>query len=188
MAGETLRTAAELLDGFPDNTSGLIEAVDSRDFVVSAAPGIGALEDDPIQTPYTIPLVAGVPVAVPETLVLPLFAGNYFALDADNAMIPDYGSIIIPPAHVRFVTGLITLRAAKTTGGSETYTFAGTQGIGTGDAFTVELTSSPRTFTMIAARVYDVSLGAPISFTVESLGGADIDIYHVRFSLESLLI
>lgn len=190
MAGETLKTSAELLADFPESTAGLIEAINSRNFVIGATPGIGALEDDPLQTPFTIPLVAGVPVDVPAQLVLPLFVGNYWALDGNAAMVPSYDAagIFVPPAHARLVQGLITLRAAKTTGGSETYLFAGTQGVGTGDEFAVELTNNPSTFTMSAARIYDVSLGAPVSFTVESVGGASIDIYHVRFSLESLLI
>ena len=190
MAGETLKTAAELLADFPDNTAGLIEAIDARNFVVGATPGVGALEDDPLQTPFTIPLVAGVPVSVPAQLVLPLFIGNYWALDGNNAMIPSYDAagIFVPPAHVRLVQGLITLRAAKTTGGTEQYLIAGTQGIATGDEFAVELTNSPRTFTMSAARVYDVSAGAPVSFTVESVGGSSIDIYHVRFAVESVLL
>ena len=190
MAGERLSTSAELLAGFPDNTAGLIEALDSRNFVISSVPAVGALEDDPAQTPFTIPLVGGLPVDVPAQLVAPLFQGNYWALDGNNAMIPDYVAqgIDVPPAHLRYVAGLITLRAAKTTGGSETYIFTGTQGIATGDAFTVELTADPITFTIAGSRVYDVTLGEPVSFRVESVGGASLDVYHVRFSLESLIL
>lgn len=189
MAGEQLRTAQELLDSFPDNTGGLIEAVDSRDFVVSITPGIGAMEEDPAQTPYVIPLVAGVPVSVPGTLIAPQFAGNYWALDGNNAMVPDYGAINVPPAHLRLVTGLITMKAAKVGGATESYIFIGSNGgIATGDQFEVELTSTPQTFTMVASRLYDVTLGNPVSFTVQSAGGSSLEVHHVRYSLESALL
>ena len=190
MAGESLRTVSELLALFPDNTSGLITALASREQTVSMAPAIGVLESDPVQTPFAIPLVAGVPVAVPAQLVLPLFRGNYWQLDGNNAMEPSYAAegITVPPGHLRFVDGLITMQAAKATGGTEVYSFAGTQGIATGDEFQVTLTGDPSSFTMQGGRVYDVSLGEPVSFTVESAGGADLILYSLRFSLESMIL
>ena len=78
MAGETLKIASQLLADFPDNTAGLIDAVQSRNFVVSVAVGVGFVEDDPAQVPYTIPMTDGVPVPFMPTLTNVGFFGNFW--------------------------------------------------------------------------------------------------------------
>jgi hypothetical protein len=193
MAGETLRTASELLGQFPDNTSGLIEAVDSRDFIVSATVGVGFLEDDPAQVPYTIPLVDGVPVDFLGTLVAPLFAGNFWKLDGNNRFIPSYldFGITVPPGTQRLVDGSVILNVQKDGNATPvTYQFQGTEGgVLTGEPVTREISNVPQTIVTGGTRLYDINVGGAISFNVQPVGHSeDLIVNDVRVAVTGVML
>jgi hypothetical protein len=192
MAGETLREAADLLGLFPDNTGGLIDAVDSRDFIVSAVVSVGFLEDDPAQTPYTIPLTDGVPQDFLSTLVAPLFLGNFWKLDGNNAFIPSYTDfgVTVPPALQRLVTGTVLLNVQKIGGGTADYVFQGTEaGVLTGDPITRTIGTTPQGISLGGTRLYDISLGGAISFDVTPVGHSDdLQVNDVRIAVEGIML
>lgn len=190
MAGETLRDAAGLLAIFPDNTSGLIQAVHSRDFIVSGVNGIGFMEDDPADTPVTVPMVDGVPTDLLSQFTAPQFVGNFWQLDGNNAFIPDYPGVTIPPGTQRLVGGTLLIIVQKAGGGTADYEFQGTEGgITTGNpqVRTIGATESIEVFS--GTRLYDVSIGGPISVDITPLGTSDdLIVSDLRVNLESGMI
>ena len=189
MAGETLRTAIELLGEFPDNTSGLIDAVNSRDFIVSVAPGVAFMEDDPADTPIVIPITDGVPTDILAQLTAPQFIANFWQLDGSNGFIPDYSGVVIPPATIRLLTGSMIIEVEKVGGGTADYTFQGTQGgVITGNPILRSI-STITTLVFSGVRLYDVSIGGAISVQVEGTGTSDdLTLSDLRVSIESVLI
>jgi hypothetical protein len=192
MAGETLKTAAELLRDFPDNQAGLIEPVHVRSVIVSVSAAVGFVEDDPLSVPYTIPMTDGVPVDFMSTLVGPLFAGNYWKLDANNALIPSYTDfgITVPAGTQRLNTGSVILALEKVGGGTGSYQFQGTEGGQlTGEPFVREISAVPSVIVFSGSRLYDVSLGNPISFNITPIGTSDdLQINDVRVTLEAAML
>jgi hypothetical protein len=192
VAGETLREANELLANFPDNTSGLIEAVHSRDFVVSATPAVGFLEDDPAQVPYTIPMADGVPVDLLSTLVAPLFVGNFWKLDGNNAFVPSYTDlgVTVPPGLDRLVKGSVFLNCQKLGGGTALYTLQGTEdGVLTGEPVTREIGTTPELQVFSGTRLYLVDLAGAISIVITPVGHSDdLQINDLRVSVESVML
>lgn len=192
MAGETLRTAAELLDLFPDNVSGLIQAVDDRDFIVSVTTAVGFVEEDPTGLPFNIPIVNGVPVSILPLLTIPTFHGNFWKLDGNNELIPSYTDfgITVPPGDIRLVNGTVILYVQKAGGGTDSYTFQGTAGgIGVGYPQTVVLGTVPTVVILNGTRPYDVSLGEPIGVEVTGEGTSDdLSCSGIRVIVESMML
>ena len=192
MAGETLRTATELLAEFPDNTAGLIDALQSRNFVVSVAVAVAFLEDDPAQVPYVIPMTDGVPVDFLATLVAPPFIGNFWDIDGNNAFVEGYTSlgVIVPAGSTRLVDGSVILNVQKAGGGQGDFEFQGTEGgVFTGSPVLRSIGAVAETIVMGGSRIVDVSLGAPISFSVTPIGHSDdLTVNDVRVTLEGIMI
>lgn len=118
MAGETLRTASQLLVEFPDNTAGLIDAVNSRNFIVSATVAVAFLEDAVVDTPYTMPMADGVPTPfLPTYPAVPDFVGNFWKLDGNNQILPSYTDqgVTVPAGVFRLVSGGVILEARSVT-------------------------------------------------------------------------
>jgi len=191
VAGETLRDGSGLLANFPDNTAGLIDAVNSRDFVVSVAPGVGFVEDDPATVPYTIPMTDGVPVDFMASLTTPLFVGNFWKLDGNNAFVPSYTDIgvIVPAGLFRLLEGSVILNVEKV-GATQTYQFQGTEGgVFTGDPLLRDIGSNPEVVVFNGVRTYEVQPANPISFTITPVGHSqDLIVNDVRVSLVGSMI
>jgi hypothetical protein len=199
MAGETLLTTTELLSGFPDNASGLIEAVDSRNFVVSAVNGVGFYDDNNDPTgPWTVPNAgAGVPVDILSNLPIPtgdpnaVFVGNYYRLDGNNHFVPSYvdEGITVPPGTIRIVDGSVGFVIAKPGGGTETGTIRGTKaGVPYLPGRQVSLTSTPIAFVSTGARLVDVSLAEPISVEWIPDAATDLIVSEFRINLRMVLV
>lgn len=193
MAGETLRTASQLLAEFPDNTAGLIDAINSRNAVVSEAVGIGFLEDDTAS--FVIDVTAGVVVSInAEITPLPQLAANFaWDIDGNNAWIPDYGNNgIITPAGVTRLVGInTTMILNKLTGGSADYIFQYRQaGVLIGNAITWNLTGgNPQLFTMSEELLYEPALGENLEITVTGSGTSDdLDCLDFRQRVTSVLL
>jgi hypothetical protein len=193
MAGEVLKTASELLvEDLPNNSAGLITPVNQRSVVVSVLTAVGFLEDDPAQTPYVIPMTDGVPVDFNSTLVAPLFVGNYWAIDGNNAFVPNYVAqgVTVKPGTTRLVSGSVLLTCQKLGGGTGLYVFQGTEnGVLTGDPVTREIGTTAELLTFAGTRLYDVSVGGPISFQITPQGTSDdLQINDVRIALEGKMV
>lgn len=193
MAGETLRDTADLLGLYADNLTGDISAVDGRDVIVATANGVGFLEDDPAQVPYTIPMTDGVPVDLLGTLVAPLFVGNFWKLDGNNAFVPSYTDlgITVPPLLQRLISGSVILNATSIGGGTKDYIFQGTEGgVFTGDPVTRSLLGNAAT-TMVfsGVRLYDVNLAGAVSLSITPSGHSDdLQVNDLRVALESAMV
>lgn len=191
MAGETLRTGAELLAGFPDNTTGLIEAVNSRDFVLSGVAAVGFMEDDGVTgLPFTIPITDGVPTDILSLIPAVDFVGNFWQLDGQQHFIPDYSGVTIPPGLSRLLQGDVLINVQKTGGGTADYIFSGTEGgVLTGTPVTRTIGITPTLLAFTGDRIYDVSVGGAISLDVEGSGtNDDLEVLDIRVSLTSTLI
>jgi hypothetical protein len=193
VAGETLRTGQELLASFPDNQAGLIDAVQARDFVISAASGVIFVEDDPLDVPFTLPMTAGVPVqfllSYPGTA---LAVSNFYTLDGNGQIIPDYVGlgINVPAGVIRLHVGSVLLNCEKAGGGTAEFEFQGTQGgVFTGEPLSREIGTTPQGFGFAGDRLYDVSLAEPVDFSITPIGHSDdLIINDFRIKMESVLI
>ena len=194
MAGETLKTAQGLLDDFPDNSAGLIEAVHVRNFLVGAVTAVGFSEGDPATLPLTIPLTDGVPVDVLSALPAPDFAGNFWTLDGNQQFVPDYvpRGITVPTGLQRLLKGQVLLLCEKLGNATPVpYVFQGTEGgVLTGNPITQEIAGgAEQLVVMSGTRLYDVAVGGPISFNVTASGHSDdLIVYAFRVSVESELV
>lgn len=192
MAGETLREAAGLLGLFPDNVSGEIDAVDSRDFIVSSVVAVGFIEEDPLTVPYTIPMTDGVPVDFLSTLTTPLFAGNFWKLDGNNAFIPSYTDfgVTVPPGLQRLVSGDVIMQLQKVGGGTGVYEFQGTEGgVFTGEPVQRTISAVAEVFVFSGTRLYDVSVAGPISLSITPVGTSDdLQVNQTRVSLQGVML
>ncbi len=104
MAGEQLKTASELLADFPDNTAGLIDALQSRNFVVSAGDDIAFVQE--IFTPAAglAPTTVLADTVVNTVWTTPDTAFRFWVLDGSDKFINDYGAIIINAGTFRLTT------------------------------------------------------------------------------------
>ena len=193
MAGETLRTGTELLASFPDNQAGLIDAVQARDFVISAVNGLVFIEDDPLDVPYTLPMTDGVPVDFLASYPgAPLESSNFYTLDGNNQIIPNYVGlgINVPAGIIRVHAGSVILSCQKTGGGTADYQFQGTQGgTFTGEPLLRTIGTTATTLVFSGDRLYDVSLAQPVDFAITPIGHSDdLIINDFRIKMESVLI
>lgn len=191
MAGETLRTASELLAAYADNVSGLITALTGRDFVVSVTPAVGFVEDDPATVPYVIPMTDGVAVPFIPTLTTPLFVGNFYKLDP-SGIVPAYADfgVSVPPGTQRMNSASVLLNCQKLGGGTADYLFQGTEGGAlTGEPVTRTIGITPATQVFSGTRLYDVSIGGVLDFNITPLGHSDdLQINDVRISVEGVML
>jgi hypothetical protein len=190
MAGETLRTGTQLLAETPDNTAGLIDAVNLRNTIVSEAAGIAFLEDDNATFPITI--IDGVWVDINASITpAPQLASNFaFQFDSNNAILPDYSGITVP-AGVQRLTQITTfILAVKAGGGTASYDyqhFLG--GAPVGNPLRIEHTAVQQLVTGTTEILYEPALGQTISARIMGVGTADqITINDMRQRVMSVLI
>ncbi len=119
---QTLRYRSELVAGAPDNTSGLIDAVQLRDMIVSMASGNGAVETT---SDVTIPIAVGVPVAVNPLLVGVSVYGSLWGVDANSFLFSQYVTVLpdttVPAGYIKFCRFQATLALTKQGGGTDNY-------------------------------------------------------------------
>lgn len=193
MAGEELKDATGLLADFPDNQAGLIDAVHSRNFVVSVTPGIGFVEDDPADVPYTIPMTSGVPVEFLASYPgAPLFVGNFWKLDGNNQLVPSYTDfgVIVPAGTNRLNDGQVLISCQKAGGGTANYEFQGLEGGQlTGEPVVREIGTTSELLIFSGVRLYDVSLAGAIDFQITPIGHSDdLIINDFRISMQTSML
>jgi len=187
MAGEVLKSAQGLLAGFPDNVSGQISAVDSRNFVISAVNGIGAFDH---QAQFILPMTDGVPTILNPALTPIDVVGNFFTLDGNNAWIPDYGSAIINPGTVRLVDFLGVFVADQVGGGLDTYNLqVRVGGVPINTPIPNSVSGAAERFFIQTEFAYDVQIGGAIDLSVTPVGtNDDLDISFAYQRVNSQLI
>ena len=173
MAGETLKTASQLLADYGDNTSGLIEAVNVRNHVVSAVPAIGFAEDQ--SATFEIDVTAAWTSINAEILPGPTVAANFWKLDGNQSWLPSYTDTgIIVPAGVNRLVGLNTsLNLVKVGGGTALYDFAVFSGgvLAGFPILNVELSTVARILFLTDEFVYEVALDQPLEIRIRGAGG-----------------
>ena len=177
MAGETLRTIAEVLAAFPDNTQRLITPLDARDMIITEAINVGYLESD--TTPFTIPIVAGTPVSVNASIPTPNFIGNFWRIDGNNAFVENYTTyttpIIVNPGTVRICAFRASMQVQKIGTGSDVYEFqwfADGVPFGNPGQITVDDTD-PFYIATSSDALVDVSLSQAFDLRVTGIGTGD---------------
>ncbi len=184
MAGEVLRTAAELLADLPDNTSQLIQPVNNRNMVVGLATDFGVLEED---NPFTIPVIDGTPVSINAVLPAPTFEGRPWQLDGSQAMFADWSTIGV--AVLGPIDRLMDLRAyivlEKAGGGVGDYDFQFfTGGIPLANVITLEIGAAQEQITIFADATYDHFLELSVDLRVTGDGtGDDLDVTEFSMRL-----
>jgi len=193
VAGEILKDAVSVLADLPDNSSGLITPQVHRSEVVSVINALGFLEDDPAQSPQTIPMTDGVPVDLLAALAgTPAFVGNFWTTTPGNAFVPNYvpQGVTVEPGTIRLVSGSVVLSLAKAGGGTATYSFVGTEdGVLTGNPVERVISTVQATEVFGGDRLYDVYTAGAISLNVTPVGHSDDLILHdLRVKLIGTLV
>ena len=189
MAGETLRTAAELLDLFPDNNTGLITAVAQRDVILSSVIGVGFVEYT--GAGFTIPITQGTPVAVPPLFEPNSFAGNFWVANADNELSAEYpAGVAIVPGTVRLVNLAVNLFVAKQGTQPETYSLQATlDGVLVGNPRVFTLETTPASLALDGEALYDVTAAPAVGFVIDGVtGGDDVDVQAGSYRVTSTMI
>jgi len=181
MADEVLRTAAELLADLPDNTTQLIQPVNTRNMVIGLASDIGSLESG---ATFTVPIVSGTPVVINALIPAPDFDGRPWILDGSQAFIPDWAAIgvsVLGPLN-RLLDLRAIIIAEKAGGGSDTYDFqfhAG--GIPIGQTITVDFAGAQEVIGVATDVLYDHFTALPVDLRVTGVGtGDDLDISEIN--------
>lgn len=192
MAGETLRTASQLLAEFPDNTAGLIDAVNSRNMIVSELLGVGFMEDNAAQ--FTITVQDGVFVSVNAAVTPnPLLAANFaWDIDGNNSWFPDYvNNGVIVPAGVTRLHGITsTILVQKQGGGTASYSFQYfLGGVAFGNPVTVTIGTTPQILPQSDELLVEVALGETMDWRCRANGTTDnLDVLDFRQRVTSALI
>lgn len=195
MAGETLRDSDGLLLEFPDNASGLIGAVASRDLTISAATGIGLYER---ATAFivTMPLAGGEFVSINQAMAGGAggsFAGNYWAVDGNGAFSPSYTDegIQVLAGTTRVVKARAVFRAFSAPNGGNYQLAWFNNGVQiAGDPRVYAIAAGPETVIVTEDFLYDVSTDTPIDVRVAGVqaGESDLTVNEARLLIEGVLI
>ncbi len=183
---QTLRYRSELVAGAPDNTSGLIDAIQLRDMVVSMASGNGAVETT---ADVTIPIVSGTPVAVNPLLTGVSVFGSLWGADGNSFLFPNYSAVLtdttIPAGYTKFCRFQAMLALTKQGGGTDTYSIQFTRnGVLVGDAHDV-LFSGTDTDTITVPYFTNQDVGVADTFGVSVTGvGTGDDLVLESFSMD----
>jgi hypothetical protein len=173
---QTLRYVEGLLANFPDNSQGLIDAVQMRDFVVSFINGRGFLVED---TDTALPILDGAWTSINPLLASPevtteslwVFDGNNFAFNA-YASIPD---TVIPVGYSKLLQIVAVLDLTKAAGGADNYEGQITRnGVGIGLAETITFPAAGgQTVTLLDASIATLDVTDTYGCQIQGVGTTD---------------
>jgi len=192
MAGETLRTAIQLLAEFPDNTAGLIDAINSRNAVVSEMGGIGFLEDD--SASFNIPITAGNAQDINSLITpIPILASNFaFDLNGNQHWVEGYtaAGITVPAGVFRLLGLQTTMVLFKQGGGTSTYQFQYTRGGATfGNPIEWNLGTTNQLVVINEDVLYEPALNEAFSVQVlNQVGNDDLTVTDFRQQITGTLL
>ena len=173
MAGETLRTVAQMLAAFPDNTQGLISPLDGRDMIVSEAVNIGFLDLD--NGSYTLPItVQNEWVSINANITPTAFASNFWKVDGNNAFSQSYTDqgITVQSGTQRLTTFSMGAALSKVGGGTNLYEFAlFTDGVQSSSAYNHTATAATEYLTFSTSDLPDYSLNEVYDMRVRCIDG-----------------
>ena len=186
---ETLRYVDGLLANFPDNSQGLIDAVNMRDFVASFINGRGFLvEEDPVTLPisdgvwtHINPLLPDPEISTSETLWV--WDGNNYAVN-NYLAIPD---VIIPSGYSKLLQIVAVLDITKVAGGADNYLIQVTKdGVGIGLSESVQFSAAgTQTITVLDSSVADLSVAAA-TYGVQIQGVGTTDDLVLNYFTQSM--
>ena len=177
MAGETLLTLADVLASFPDNDQKLITPLDARNMIITEAVNVGYLESDTL--PFTIPVVAGTPVSINQSIPTPNFVGNFWRIDANIAFVENYSTytppITVNPGTFRISAFRASMNLQKIGTGSDTYQFQWyVDGVPFGNAGEITIDDNDPFYVAISAdALADMSLSQAFDVRVTGVGTGD---------------
>lgn len=176
MAGETLKTASQLLADAPDNQAGLIDAVFQRNQTVSVTPAVGFMEDDDSAFSVPIPDLVTFVNLNPLISPVPVLATNYWEIDGNQAWLPSYVTkgIIVPAGVIRLVGGQCWMVVEKAGGGTGSYEFQWFKaGVAIGVPQQRLISSVPSVEVIAEELLYEVSLAEPLDVRVRGVDTTD---------------
>ena len=172
---QTLRYGDASLALFPDNTQGLIDAVEIRDVIVSQRSGGANVQDG---AGFTVPIVDGVPVALNPLLTAPVLAPGLWGIDANNRLFPNYAAkipdLIIPAGYLKFAQTFITIAVNKAGSGEDNYVFQlDDNGTPIGGTLSFALGTEPEVLTLLVNKAFALDSGLLLGLTVYGDGTGD---------------
>lgn len=188
MAGETLKNAAQLLADYPDNTLGLIQAVNVRNHVIADGNDIGFVEEG---VPYSLTLPAGVPTNILADASAPSFVGRFWALDGNRELIQSYAADGVPVSAgvSRIVTFSMQALVSQAGGGTTDYLFQiFIGGVASGSGVTVTLSVDDELIDFRRTVLYDCVTPLPLSFRVSQAAGTALEVDVVSIQTLGVLI
>jgi hypothetical protein len=182
----------DVLDGYPDNTAGLITPVNSRNHVVSTIRGVGFI-DSP--TTITLPVENGVGVIINPLLLDAVFTqATLWTFDGNNLAVSNYGAltnVTVPAGYTKLAQFVAVLALEKTGGGSDAYQFQFTRnGVGVGLAEDVPWSSAGvQVVTTLYTSLYDISTQDTIGVQVIGVGtGTDLLLHNFEMSVSDSVL
>jgi hypothetical protein len=182
----------EVLAGYPDNTAGLINPINSRNHVVSTIRGVGFL-DSP--TTITLPVENGVGVIINPLLLDAVFTdATLWTFDGNNFAISNYGSltdVTVSPGYTKLAQFVVVLSLEKTGGGADSYQFQFTRnGVGVGLAEDVPWSAAgTQVVTTLYTSLYDVSTQDTIGVQVIGVGTTtDLLLHNFELSVSDSVL
>jgi len=174
------------------NSSGLIDAVNMRDFTVSYISGGAFLETT---TDVTIPIVSGTPVSVNPLLVGVTTVGNLWSFDGNNFAFPNHTaalpSTVIPAGYTKLVRFLAVMGITKSGGGTDNYEIQWTKnGVLIGIAHDVLFAGAgTRTVTIPEVVVQEVAVADVYGISMTGIGtGADVVIESMTIQVNDSIL
>lgn len=181
----TLLTYDQARAGLPDNTANLISPADSRDAILSVAADAGAVSDD---SAFALPLAIGVPTNLNNASPAP--AGDVlarWAIDGNDALIPDWGSTVLPAGLFRGVSATLSLSGEIQGNGDQDLQIDLLRGatiVATATAtFEGGSDTSDEALVVISMESYEVAAGEPWSIQITNLTSSDdldVDYWALR--------
>ena len=187
MAGESVLGSDALFASFPDNVAGQISAVDMRTFVLSIVPMIATI-DEPLA--YVAPMTNGVPTVMNPLLPNPIFEGNYWVLDGNQALIPNYPvGVGVPPGVEKLVEGVALFVATQQGGGTDRYFMQfRVGGVPINSPIPIDVDSSSERFYLSTEFPYDVATALPVDVQITPDGtNSDLDVFFSYIRLDGAM-
>ena len=183
---QTLRYYDELIAGLPDNSAGLIAAVNIRDMLVSTIGGRGLIENT---DNFTIPITSAVWTSINPLLPVPAHTETFWNFDGNNLAFSNYTAsvdTIVPAGYTKFVQFMAVVELTKNSGGADVYEVQFSKNaVGIGEPESVEFTEAGvNTVTLLHPLLADVSVPTDVyGVQIQGVGTSD-DLECGYFSMQ----
>jgi len=167
----------QVLEGFPDNVSSLIEPVNIRNLVVSTMAGKAFLENT---DNVTLLIDSGVWLLINPLLVNAAHTQTLWSFDGNNFLHPSYATDMqnttVPSPYYKLASLVAVLELTKDSGGADNFEVQFTKNtVGIGEPESVEFAESgTQTLTLLHSFVPDISIESDTyGVRIEGVGTSD---------------